>query len=142
MPRCAHLYCACENACVTFPKSTQNIQRWMTVIERDSEAEFYVYQAHLKPGAEGALGVWASRQRLCWRHFPKHVVSQLIAAKYSGGRKEPPVSKSGDFAPTLVFRSGHLTLVRTWETLPEVSDCFKNVPLQLNKLGEEKNLTF
>jgi len=22
--------------------------------------------------------------------------------------------------------------------LPEVSDCFKNVPLQLNKLGEEK----
>jgi hypothetical protein len=38
------------------------------------------------------------------RHFPKHVVLQLIAANYTGGRKEPLVSKSGDFAPTITFR--------------------------------------
>ena len=120
MPLCAHLYCACENAFVTFPKSTQDIQHWMTFIERDSESEFYVYQAHLKPGAEGAQAVWVSRQRLCWRHFPKHVVSQLIAAKYSGGRKEPPVSKSGDFAPTLIFREWAFDSVRTVETVSPI----------------------
>jgi hypothetical protein len=43
-----------------FRKSTQDIQRWMTLTERDSEPEFYLDQAHLKPGAEGALGEWAS----------------------------------------------------------------------------------
>ncbi len=36
--------------------------------------------------------------------LPKNVVLQLIAANYTGGRKAPPVSKSGDFAPTLTFR--------------------------------------
>ena len=143
MPRCAHLYCTSDNACVVFPKSIQDIQRWMTLIERDSEPEFYLNQAHLKPGAEGALGEWASRQRVCWRHIPKHVVSQLIAANYTGGRKEPPVSKSGDFAPTFTFREWVFdSRPDLGDGLPEGSECFKRVPLQLNKLGDEKNLIF
>ena len=139
MPRCAHLYCASDNGCVVFPKSTQDIQRWMTLTERDSEREFYLYQARLKPGAEDELLAWASRQKVCWRHFPKHVVLQLIAANYTGGRKEPPVSKSGDFAPTLTFREWVFdSRPDLGDGLPEGSECFKRVPLHLNTLDDEK----
>ena len=81
------------------------------------------------------------RQKVCWRHFPKHVVLQLIAANYTGGRKEPPVSKSGDFAPTLTFREWVFdSRPDLGDGLPEGSECFKRVPLRLNKLGDEKNL--
>jgi hypothetical protein len=55
MPRCVHLYCASGNAFVTFPKSTQDIQRWMTLTERDSDPMFYLKQAQLKPGVEEEL---------------------------------------------------------------------------------------
>jgi hypothetical protein len=77
------------------------------------------------------------------------VVLQLIAANYSGGRKEPLVSKSGNFAPTLTFREWVCRLLSgpdsQWDGagLPEgAQECFKRVPTRLNKLGDEKNLIF
>ena len=45
------------------------------------------------------------------------------------------MSKSGDFAPTLTFREW------AFDSRPDLGDgliAFKSVPLQLNKLGEEK----
>ena len=111
----------------------------MTLTERDSDPRFYLQQAQPKPGAEGELLAWASKQRVCWRHFPKNVVSQLIAADYTGGRKEPPVSKSGDFAPTLTFREWAFdSRPELGDGLPEGAECFKRVPLRLNTLGHEK----
>ena len=143
MPRCVHLYCASGNAFVTFPKSTQDIQRWMTLTERDSDPRFYLKQAQLKPGAEDELLVWASKQRVCWRHFPIDVVSRFIKADYTGGRKEPPVSKSGDFAPTLTFREWAFdSRPDLGDGFPEGSECFKRVPLKLNTLGDEKKKKF